>query len=160
MKLPLRYKFNGAIVLIFVLIAVIFSGLLFPLHQQRVSSVVLVGSVLGATLVVMLVVLNLFISRMLIRQEALQKAHDELKRQVDELTKNARQIQRTENALHETQLLYRVSRILAKTADMQKGIEQAQGEYLQFLKLKQGGISLFNQDKQCGILYVLYVTEY
>lgn len=70
--------------------------------------------------------------------------------------RNAQQINQVEEALHETQLLYRVTSILAKTPDTQQGVEKALGEFLQVLGLKQGGISLFDLERQTGYLYVLY----
>ena len=69
---------------------------------------------------------------------------------------NARQVKQTQRALDETRLLYKVSRILAKTEDIQQGVEQVLGEYLQALHLQQGGVSLFSDDKQYGQLYALY----
>jgi len=70
--------------------------------------------------------------------------------------RNARQIQRTEEALHETRTLYRIGNILAKTPDMQQGIEKALGHYLKALNLEQGGISLFDFDLTGGKLHALY----
>ncbi len=61
-----------------------------------------------------------------------------------------------ELALREAQTLYRIGSILAKSKDMQAGIEQALGEYLRALHLKQGGISLFDAAKKSGELYALY----
>jgi GAF domain-containing protein len=69
---------------------------------------------------------------------------------------NARQVQLTREALLETQLLYRIGSILAKTPDIQTGIEKALGEYLWALNLKQGAITLLNPDGQSGRLYALY----
>ncbi len=70
--------------------------------------------------------------------------------------RNAQQVSLVEEALHETQLLYRVTSILAKTPDTQQGVEKALGEFLQALGLQQGGISLFDDERQTGYLYVLY----
>ncbi len=67
-----------------------------------------------------------------------------------------RQRQMVEQTLHETELLYDVSRLLVKTADMQKGIEQALGRYLIALDLKQGGITLLTPDRKSGKLYAIY----
>ncbi len=61
-----------------------------------------------------------------------------------------------EQALHETQLLYKISRILAKTSDIQQGIEQALGEYLLAINLKQGGIVLLDSARKKGTLCALY----
>jgi PAS domain S-box-containing protein len=68
---------------------------------------------------------------------------------------NARHVQRTEAALREAQLLYRIGDVLTKTVDMQKGIEAALGEFLTALDVSQGGITLFDQDLQKGTIYAL-----
>lgn len=70
--------------------------------------------------------------------------------------RNAQQVKLVEDTLHETQLLYRVGSILAKSADIQQGIESAIGEFLQTLNVTQGGITLFTDDHQSAYLYVLY----
>ncbi len=67
-----------------------------------------------------------------------------------------RQRKNAEQALHEAQTLYRIGSILAKRKDMQAGIEEALGEYLRALRLKQGGISLFDATRKSGELYALY----
>lgn len=61
---------------------------------------------------------------------------------------NARQLDSTEQALFEAQLLYQVTSVLSKTLDIQKGIEKALGEFLLALDLKQGRILLLNSEQQ------------
>lgn len=68
---------------------------------------------------------------------------------------NARQAQKTQAALHETQILYRISSILSKTPDVQTGVTAALAEFLAALNLKQGGITLLTPDKQSGKLHAL-----
>ncbi|MFQ5612121.1 MAG: PAS domain S-box protein [Anaerolineae bacterium] len=70
---------------------------------------------------------------------------------------NAFQVQRTTQALHETQALYRAGRVLAETSEMQDMLEQALGEYLRALNLKQGSVLLFEPDLQTGLLQAVYV---
>ncbi len=72
------------------------------------------------------------------------------------LEEEQRQRKNAELALHEAQTLYRIGSILAKRKDMQTGIEQALGEYLRALNLRQGGIALFDAAKKSGELYALY----
>ncbi len=82
------------------------------------------------------------------------RAEEKLQKHLEELV-----IERTlelQQRVHETQLLYSISHILAKTTDMQQGIEQALGKYLAGLNLKQGGITLLTPDRQAGKLYALY----
>jgi PAS domain S-box-containing protein len=66
---------------------------------------------------------------------------------------NARHVERTQDALHETQLLYRVSNTLAKNADVRIGVESAMGQLLTALELDQGNITLLKPGNQRGILY-------
>ena len=72
------------------------------------------------------------------------------------LEEEQRQRKNAELTLREAQTLYRIGSVLAKSKDMQAGIEQALGEYLRALHLKQGGISLFNAARKSGKLYALY----
>jgi len=69
---------------------------------------------------------------------------------------NARQAQRTQEALHETRILYRISSILSKTPDVQTSVEAALGEFLRALNLEQGSITLLAPDKKSGQLHALY----
>lgn len=66
------------------------------------------------------------------------------------------QRQATEDALRETRLLHRISSILAQTRPVRLAIEQVLGAYLEALGLKQGGITLFDSQKQEAQLYALY----
>jgi len=65
---------------------------------------------------------------------------------------NARQIERTEMALAETQSLYRAGRVLAGAADLQEILEEALIEFLYSLGLDQGGITLLTPDRANGQL--------
>jgi GAF domain-containing protein len=67
---------------------------------------------------------------------------------------NARQIQRSETALAETQLLYRAGRVLAGAADIQEVLEESLVEFLYSLGLDQGGITLLTPDRKYGQLMV------
>ncbi|MBN1991562.1 MAG: GAF domain-containing protein [Anaerolineae bacterium] len=71
---------------------------------------------------------------------------------------NARQIQRSEAALAETQLLYRAGRVLAGAADIQEVLEEALVEFLYSLGLDQGAITLLTSDRKYGQLMV-YVQD-
>ena len=70
--------------------------------------------------------------------------------------RNTRQTRLTRQALHETRTLYLTGSILAKTPNIQHGIQQALGECLRALNLKQGTITILNTDNQSGTLYALY----
>ncbi len=70
--------------------------------------------------------------------------------------RNAQQVKLIEDTLFETQLLYRVGSILAKTPDIQRGIEKALGEFLHVLSVDQGGIALFEPGQSSGRLFALY----
>ncbi len=65
---------------------------------------------------------------------------------------HARQIQRTELALAETQTLYRAGRVLAGAADLQDILRQALIEFVYSLGLDQGGITLITFDRKYGQL--------
>ncbi|MBN1217771.1 MAG: GAF domain-containing protein [Anaerolineae bacterium] len=67
---------------------------------------------------------------------------------------NARQIQRSETALAETQLLYRAGRVLAGATNIQEVLEESLVEFLYSLGLDQGGITLLTPDKKFGQLMV------
>ncbi len=69
---------------------------------------------------------------------------------------NAQQVQHTQQALFETQALYRAGRALAQTSDPQRMLERALGEYLAALGLSQGGILVYNPDHQTGKMLALY----
>ncbi len=64
----------------------------------------------------------------------------------------ARQMQRTQQALSETQTLYRAGRVLAGAADLQELLEEALIEFLYSLNLDQGGITLLTPDHAYGQL--------
>ena len=65
---------------------------------------------------------------------------------------HARQIQRTEFALAETQTLYRAGRVLAGAADLQEILQEALVEFVYSLGLDQGGVTLVSPDRQYGQL--------
>lgn len=65
---------------------------------------------------------------------------------------NARQIQRTEEALAETQTLYRAGRVLAGAANLQEILQESLVEFVYSLGLDQGGVTLLSPDKQVGSL--------
>jgi PAS domain S-box-containing protein len=71
---------------------------------------------------------------------------------------HARQVQRTEIALAETQTLYRAGRVLAGAADLQEILQEALVEYVYSLGLDQGGVTLITPDRQYGKL-MAYVQE-
>lgn len=71
---------------------------------------------------------------------------------------HARQVQRTEAALAETQTLYRAGRVLAGAADLQEILQEALVEYVYSLGLDQGGVTLVSSDRQHGQL-MAYVEE-
>lgn len=71
---------------------------------------------------------------------------------------HARQVQRTEAALAETQTLYRAGRVLAGAADLQEILQEALIEYVYSLGLDQGGVTLVSPDRQYGQL-MAYVQE-
>jgi PAS domain S-box-containing protein len=71
---------------------------------------------------------------------------------------HARQVQRTEAALSETQTLYRAGRVLAGAADLQEILQEALIEYVYSLGLDQGGVTLITPDRQYGQL-MAYVQE-
>jgi|GEM_PF-1862184 len=62
------------------------------------------------------------------------------------------QIQRTEEALAETQTLYRTGRVLAGADDLQEILQEALVEFVHSFGLDQGGITLLTSDKQFGQL--------
>jgi PAS domain S-box-containing protein len=65
---------------------------------------------------------------------------------------NARQVQRTEEALAETQTLYRAGRVLAGAADLQEILQESLVEFVYSLGLDQGGVTLISADRQTGRL--------
>jgi PAS domain S-box-containing protein len=65
---------------------------------------------------------------------------------------HARQVQRTEEALAETQTLYRAGRVLAGAADLQEILEESLVEFVYSLGLDQGGVTLLTPDRQTGQL--------
>jgi PAS domain S-box-containing protein len=65
---------------------------------------------------------------------------------------HARQIQRTELALTETQTLYRAGRVLAGAAGLQDILREALIEFVYSLGLDQGGITLISFDRKYGQL--------
>lgn len=66
---------------------------------------------------------------------------------------HARQVQRTEMALAETQTLYRAGRVLAGAADLQEILQEALVEYVYSLGLDQGGVTLVSPDRQsCQVM--------
>jgi GAF domain-containing protein len=69
---------------------------------------------------------------------------------------NARYVEQTQQALHQTQILYRVSSTLAKSTEFTTGVTDALAELLRALNLQQGGITLFSEDKKSGRLLVLF----
>ncbi|HXV97280.1 MAG TPA: PAS domain-containing protein, partial [Anaerolineae bacterium] len=71
---------------------------------------------------------------------------------------HARQIQRTEFALAETQTLYRAGRVLAGAADLQEILQEALVEFVYSLGLDQGGVTLVSPDRQYGQL-MAYVQD-
>ncbi|MBI1881218.1 MAG: GAF domain-containing protein, partial [Chloroflexi bacterium] len=71
---------------------------------------------------------------------------------------HARQVQRTEAALAETQTLYRAGRVLAGAADLQEILQDALVEYVYSLGLDQGGVTLISPDRQYGQL-MAYVQD-
>ncbi len=66
--------------------------------------------------------------------------------------KHVEQIKQTEEALAETQTLYRAGRVLAAAADLQSILEEALIEFVYSLGLDQGGITLLTSNKQFGQL--------
>ncbi len=62
------------------------------------------------------------------------------------------QLRRTEEALAETQTLYRAGRVLAGAADLQGILEEALIEFVYSLHLNQGGVTLITTDGQFGQL--------
>ncbi len=71
---------------------------------------------------------------------------------------HARQVQRTEAALAETQTLYRAGRVLAGAADLQEILQEALVEYVYSLGLDQGGVTLISPDREYGQL-MAYVQD-
>ncbi|NJN96614.1 MAG: GAF domain-containing protein [Anaerolineales bacterium] len=71
---------------------------------------------------------------------------------------HARQVQRTELALAETQTLYRAGRVLAGAADLQEILQEALIEYVYSLGLDQGGVTLVSADRHYGHL-MAYVQD-
>lgn len=71
---------------------------------------------------------------------------------------HARQVQRTELALAETQTLYRAGRVLAGAADLQEILQEALIEYVYSLGLDQGGVTLVSADRNYGHL-MAYVQD-
>jgi len=65
---------------------------------------------------------------------------------------HVQQIKRTEEALAETQTLYRAGRVLAAASNLQDILEQALIEFVYSLGLDQGGITLLTTDRQFGQL--------
>lgn len=62
------------------------------------------------------------------------------------------QKQRTEEALAETQTLYRAGRVLADATDLQEILEDSLVEFVYSLGLDQGGVTLISPDRQVGRL--------
>ncbi len=75
-----------------------------------------------------------------------------LSNQTTAAIKHIQQIQRTEEALAETQTLYRAGRVLAGAADLQEILQEALVEFVYSLGLDQGGITLLTTDRQFGQL--------
>ncbi|MCB0163397.1 MAG: GAF domain-containing protein [Anaerolineae bacterium] len=65
---------------------------------------------------------------------------------------NTRQKQRTQDALAETQTLYRAGRVLAGAADLQEILEKSLVEFVYSLGLDQGGVTLVSSDRKTGKL--------
>jgi PAS domain S-box-containing protein len=65
---------------------------------------------------------------------------------------HARQIQRTREALAETQTLYRAGRVLAGAKDFEDILQEALIEFVYSFNLDQGGITMLTSDKQFGQL--------
>ena len=65
---------------------------------------------------------------------------------------HARQIRLTEEALAETQTLYRAGRVLAGADDLQEILEEALVEFVYSFGLDQGGITLLTSDGRFGQL--------
>jgi GAF domain-containing protein len=65
---------------------------------------------------------------------------------------HARQLQRTADALAETQTLYRAGRVLAGAADLQEILQESLVEFVYSLGLDQGGVTLLSPDRQLGQL--------
>jgi PAS domain S-box-containing protein len=65
---------------------------------------------------------------------------------------HARQAQRTEEALAETQTLYRAGRVLAGAADLQEILQESLVEFIYSLGLDQGAVTLLTPDRQMGQL--------
>lgn len=65
---------------------------------------------------------------------------------------HARQLQRTADALAETQTLYRAGRVLAGAADLQEILQESLVEFVYSLGLDQGGVTLLSSDRQVGQL--------
>ncbi|MCB0209803.1 MAG: GAF domain-containing protein [Anaerolineae bacterium] len=62
------------------------------------------------------------------------------------------QKKRTQEALAETQTLYRAGRVLAGAADLQEILEKSLVEFVYSLGLDQGGVTLISPDRQTGKL--------
>ena len=65
---------------------------------------------------------------------------------------NTRYKQRTQEALAETQTLYRAGRVLAGAADLQEILEKSLAEFVYTLGLDQGGVTLVSPDRKTGRL--------
>jgi len=72
--------------------------------------------------------------------------------QTTQALEHVKQIRRTENALAETQTLYRAGRVLAGAEGFHQILEEALVEFVYSLGLDQGGIVLLTSDKQFGRL--------
>lgn len=65
---------------------------------------------------------------------------------------NTRHKQHTQEALAETQTLYRAGRVLAGAADLQEILEKSLAEFVYSLGLDQGGVTLVSPDRKTGKL--------
>ncbi len=70
----------------------------------------------------------------------------------------ARQFERLETALAETQTLYRAGRVLAGASDLQEILEEALVEFVYSLGLDQGGVTMLTPDRLQGQL-MAYVQD-
>jgi PAS domain S-box-containing protein len=71
---------------------------------------------------------------------------------------HVRQIEQTEQALTETQTLYRAGRVLAGLEDQQEILEESLVEFVYGLGLDQGGIVMLSPDRKVGQL-MAYLEE-
>lgn len=76
--------------------------------------------------------------------------------QAAQAIETARLFEQTQIAREEAEALYQVARILVATEDEQEIFNTVLGKMLLTLGLKQGGILLFEEDKQFGRLHALF----